>query len=314
MKLNEVLSGYSLSDDEIEAGLRMLEFVQQDIASLGQSGNRFVDLLRQYPVYSPNPDQSAALAVHYADPTDLNLMHLREQYDLDAIAGQGAEIDQLCNLMHWVHGLAIHTSNAVVPEKLNSLDLLHLIRTAGKHINCWMFATILNDVYLALGWKSRIVHLKPYKKDHIESHVVNSVYCQQLAKWLFFDPNLSAYFVDEWGEILSVTEIRQRFVDGVALEVNDELAFNSDNRVFAALGQHFGKEFYRLYIAKNIFRYDCRQFSTFDYESSLDGRVYIELLPLGYHAELLAQPQLTANYDQIIYTTDRSRFWQVSLQ
>jgi hypothetical protein len=229
---------------------------------------------------------------------------------LDTIAGKGVEIDQLRNLMHWVHGLAIHTSNAVVPEKMNSLNLLHLIHTKVKRINCGMFAVILNDAYLALGWKSRIVHLKPFEKDHIESHVVNAVHCQQLAKWLFFDPNLNAYFMDERGEILSIVEIRQRLIDGAVLQVNDELAFNSDNKVFAALGQHFGKEFYRLYIAKNMFRYDCPQYSTFDYQSKPDGKVYIELLPLGYRVEMLAQAQVTANGDQIVYTTDLVHFWQ----
>jgi hypothetical protein len=310
MNLIEALSGHAPGNAETEGALRLLELTRQDIASIGQAENRFVDLLRQYTEYSNSPEQSAAFAMHYADPADPGLMHLREQYDLDAIAGPGAEIDQLRNLVHWVHGLAVHTSNAVVPEKMNSLNLLHLIRTEAKRINCWMFATILNDACLALGWQSRIIHLKPFEQDHIESHVVNAVYSRQLAKWLFFDPNLNAYFMDERGEILSVAEIRQRLIAGAVLQVNAELAFNSDNKVFAALGQHFGKEFYRLYIAKNIFRYDCPQCSTFDCASRLDGKVYIELLPLGYRAELLAQPQLTTNYAQIIYTTDLTHFWQ----
>lgn len=312
MDLIEALSNHSQGSDEIEGALRRLELTHQDIASIGQAENRFVDLLRQYTEYSTSPDQSAVPAVHYADPADLNLIRLREQYDLGLIAGQGTEMDQLRNLMHWVHSLAIHTSNAVVPEKMNSLNLLHLIRTEGKRINCWMFATILNDAYLALGWRSRIIHLKPYDQDHIESHVVTAVYCRQLAKWLFVDPNLNAYFMDEWGEVLSVAEIRQRLIDGAVLQVNDELVFNSDNQVFAALGQRFGQDFYRLYIAKNIFRYDCLQFSTFDYESKPDSKVYIELLPVGYRTELLAQPQVTAKNDQIIYTTDLTHFWQRS--
>jgi len=301
-----------LKSDEIEAALGLLELTQQDIASIGQAENRFVDLLRKYNKYSnlSSPNQSARPKVDYADPSDPNLMTLRVQYNLDAIAGKGAEIDRLRNLMHWVHGSAIHTSNAVVPEQMNSLNLLHLIHTEGKHINCGMFATILNDVYLALGWKSRIIHMKPYQKDHLESHVVNAVYCQQMAKWLYFDPNLNAYFMDEWGKNLSVAEIRQRLVDGAVLHVNDELVFNSDNRVFAALGQRFGKDFYRFYIAKNIFRYNCPQLSSFNYQPEFESKDSIELLPVGYHPKLLSQPSLTTENDQIIYTTDIMYFWQ----
>ena len=79
MNFIEALSDHSLISDETEGALRMLELTQQDIASIGQAENRFVDLLRQYTVYSNSPDQSAAFAVHYADPADPSLMHLREQ-------------------------------------------------------------------------------------------------------------------------------------------------------------------------------------------------------------------------------------------
>ncbi len=310
MNLIDVFPSHFLSNDEISTALQRLEITQQDLDCLGQPNNPFVDLLRQYTVYSTNPSQDDKLCVQYRCPADLNLTCLREQYDLEMIAGKGAEIERLISLMHWVHGLAIHTSKASVPDKMDSLHLLHLIHTEAKHINCGMFATILNDVYLALGWKSRLIHLKPYKKDHIESHVVNAVYCQQLSKWLFFDPNLNAYFMDERGEILSVAEIRQRLIDGAVLQINDELAFNSDNKVFAALGQYFGKDFYRFYIAKNIFRYNCPQSSLFGYQSRRVARVYIELLPVGYRPELLAHPQVTTENTQTIYTTDITHFWQ----
>jgi hypothetical protein len=297
---------------EIEVALDLLELTRQDIASIGHTENRFVDLLREYSEYSNSSDsnQTARLKVNYAESSDPHLMRLREQYNLDAIAGKDPEIDQLRNLTHWVHGLAIHTSSVSVPAQMNSLNLLHIIHTEGMRINCGMYATILNDVYLSMGWKSRIVHLKPYNKNYLESHVVNAVYCQQLEKWLYFDPNLNAYFMDEAGKILSVAEVRQRLIDGAVLQVNDGLAFNSDNQVFATLGRQFGKDFYRLYIAKNIFRYDCPQSNMFDDGSRLGSKVKIELLPDGYHPGLLAQPQRTAKNDQIIYTTNMMHFWQ----
>jgi len=116
--------------------------------------------------------------------------------------------------------------------------------------------------------------------------------------------------MDEWGEILSVAEIRRRLIAGAVLQVNDELAFNSDNRVFAALGKYYGKDFYRFYIAKNIFRYACPQLSIFNYGSEQDDKVYFELLPVGYRSELLTQPLITAKNDHINYTTDLIHFWQ----
>jgi len=310
MNLKTIFSDHSLSEDKIESALTMLELTRQDLASIGQTENRFVDLLRRYSTYSSSPEQNADFYMHYKTPADLQLTRLREQYGLAEIAGSGNEIDRLCNLMHWTHNLAIHTSNAVEPEKMNSLNLLRLIHAEGKHINCGMFATILNDVTLALGWKSRIVHLKPYEKDYIESHVLNAIYSQQLSKWLFFDPNLNAYFMDEYGVILSVVEIRQRLVGGMALRVNDDLTFNSDNEVFAALGQQYGKDFYLLYIAKNIFRYDCPRLSTIDKGSQENSKVVLELLPAGYRPEWLAHPRISSKGDQIISTTNITNFWR----
>jgi hypothetical protein len=301
-----------LAFDEFESGLGMLELTHQDIACIGRADNRFVELLREYKTYanSANSFHNANPKFSYADPSDPHLATLREQYNLNGIAGKGSEIDRLRNLMHWVHGLAIHTSNAVVPEAINSLSLLQCIQKKGVHINCSMYAIILNEAYLAMGWRSRIIHLKPFQKEYIESHVVNAVYCQQLQKWLFFDPNLNAYFMDEWDQILSVAEIRQRLINGSGLQVNDGLAFNSDNRVFSSLGQQYGKDFYRLYIAKNIFRYSCPQKNTVNRPSGKINKNSIELLPTGYHFKRLSKPPLPTSIKQILYTTDIHNFWQ----
>jgi len=310
MNLTKALSNLPISKEDIIKSLRMLELTHEDIASIGQTENRFVNLLRKYSLYSESIQQQSVGPFEYSGQSDPHLTRLRENFNLDTIAGKGSEIERLCNLMQWAHNLATHTSAAVKPKKMNSLNLIHLIQTEGKLINCGMFAIILNDIYLSLGWKSRVIHLKPYKENFRESHVVNSVYCRQLEKWLFFDPNLNAYFMSETGEILSIVEVRERFINGSELLVNDELTFNSDNLVFAALGQHYGKDFYLLYIAKNIFRYNCSEISNFDEGSGTTRKTLIELLPVGYRSELLSQSSVTKKDYQITYTADLSHFWQ----
>lgn len=311
MNFLEFLSDFSISQEEYYDGLQLLDLNQKDIQSITAPTNRFSDLLKKFNIYTQVSNPNGIIQGCYRSASAHELVHLREAYHLESIAGTGVEIDQLCNLMHWVHGLAIHTSNPAVPKGLDSLQLLNLIENNGVRINCGMFAAILHDVYTSLGWKSRIIYLKPHQPNFLESHVVNAVYSNQLRKWLYFDPNLNAFFMNERGEILSIPEIRQRLIAREEdLFVANSLAFNSENRVFAALGKHFGIDFYKFYISKNIFRYSCPHFRIRNQKSGQTSRVSIELIPLSSGVELAHQENLNIMSSQVIYTANIGDFWQ----
>lgn len=310
MSLRESILDPSISQKDFGEGLRLLDLNRKDINSITAPNNRFGDLLEKFNEYTRSSNPNGNIQPCDRNAHEHKLRHLREKYQLESIAGTGTEISQLCNLMHWVHGLAIHSSNPAIPKGLDSLHLLTLIENNRVGINCGMFATILQDVYLSMGWKSKLIHLKPYQPDHLESHVGNAVFCNQLRKWLFFDSNLNAYFMDESGEILSLPEIRQRLAEREDLLVANSLAFNSENKVFAALGNYFGKDFYKFYISKNIFRYSFSQFRMMNQKSKQDSNMTIELIPLGYGVEFSPQENPNNMSSQVIYTANIDSFWQ----
>ncbi len=269
---------------------------------------KFLKQLRKHTKYSTtNSEVDKEIQFAYSDPDNENLVKLREQYDLEAIAGEESELTRIINLMKWTHNLAYRTPNPSMPAEMTSLRLLEEIKTQGKKISCWMFATILNDAYLAMGFKSRMVHLKSPKEPPGESHIVNAVYSATLQKWLFMDADFGAYFRDEAGTILDIPEIRQRLIDNEPLILNSEVGPKTEK--LSVVARYLGKKTYKMYISKNIFRYNCPMYSEFGYEAKKSGRVYIELIPEGYAKVGVENPHTTERRT-IIFTQNRALFWE----
>lgn len=271
-------------------------------------GFRFRSRLRRHPQFTPPAGVSAALdSIVYASPEHPTLVALRDKHDLERVAGQGTEVERLARLMEWVHGLTTHARSPSWPERLDGLHLAELAREQGKRFNCWMYAIVLNDVLLSMGYASRVIHLWPHKEHPNESHVVTCVYSRALSKWVMLDPDMCAYITDEAGSPLGVDEIRARIIRCEPLRVADSihLAYAS------LLGRPLLKRLYLWYLSKNIFRYDTPARSEPDYERSTSGRTHVHLIPDGYHDEWLTSPRVTQRGDTIRYVRDPEAFWQL---
>jgi len=269
---------------------------------MAAAGKRWLDLLKSHPGFSSNNgERYADMRFQYADPQGENLQTLKERYHLDAVAGDGSEIQRIVNLMKWVNRLTWHHPRPRIAGPYNALHLISLAKGYRKGINCWMFAIILNEVYLSMGFASRMVHLKPHSKDAKESHFVTAIYSQDLGKWIFMDPDFGGYFKDEEGNILGIPEIRRRLISGAPLVVNQDV------RGFTKI---LGRGSYPWYLSKNIFRYTCAQRSEFNHETERKDRIYYELIPDGYREELLLESEITKRGSRIFYTNDEVLFWQ----
>lgn len=262
-----------------------------------------------YHASLPDPDVSFS----YASPSDSNLRLLRELYNLDSVAGSGSEHERIINLMLWVHRLAPHASNPSYPKTRNALNLIDLCLNRKKAINCYMYSIILNEVYLSMGYFSRLIHLS-YKHQG-ESHWVNAVYSFEDGKWLMMDANHGAYFMDEDGRILSIPEIRKKMINKEKIVLNKELTYVGSNTSVKMLKGILGiKTFYRWYFSKNIFKYKTNIRNVFDVESDIAARE-IQLLPTHYLKKLKV-PSSQSKYERYyLYRTDNEEFfWQSPLK
>jgi hypothetical protein len=220
-------------------------------------------------------DQEYIPKFTYLSIADSNLVKTRHVLNLDSIAGKGNEVSKILNVLHWVHYVVWHDGEASNPSSKNALDLISYCKTQSRGLTCRMMATVLNECYLSLGIKSRIITCMPKEIKFDECHVINSVYCNQLNKWIWIDPTFDAYVMNEKGELLGIQEVRERLINRSQLILNPEANWNRlDSQT---------KEYYlEHYMAKNLYRLQCQVTSGYNTETWFVGEEisYVELLPL----------------------------------
>ena len=274
-------------------------------------GRQWAGLLKNHPTFSgKRPSPTLDVTFTYAGPTDQNLARLRKLYDLDAIAGQGPEVERISNLMRWVYRLTGHANEPEIPKELTAFNLIHLAKDEHMQINCYMKTVILNEVYLAMGWSSRQTHLLPSEKEEEESHYITSVYSRTLGRWILMDPDFGVYATDGQGAILGIAEIRSRLIAGRRLTVREiDPSPSLLARAWSNAGSFADGTSYLWYLQKNIFKIQCPQRSVFNL-SSEPNRVIVELIPDGYREELLKEPRTDKRGRKIISINDEGLFWQ----
>lgn len=211
----------------------------------------------------------------YQSTDNPNLIKIRKDLKLDSIAGTGNEISKILNLLHWVHNIIRHDGNSNNPTLKNAIDLIKVCKTENRGVNCRMMATILNECYLSIGIKSRYITCMPKETEFDDCHVINMVYSNDLKKWVWIDPTFDAYVMNEKGELLGLSEVRERLIKGKTLILNPDANWNRKN-------SQTKEEYLETYMAKNLYRLKTPLVSQYDSETSKPGKeiTYIELLPL----------------------------------
>jgi len=231
----------------------------------------------------------------YESATSSNLKQVKDFFKLDSIVGQGDEISKIINLLTWVHKNIRHDGNNTAVSELDAIDVYNYYKSTGKGVNCRDLAITLNEMYLAMGFKSRYVTCG--SKDNSEVHVINSVYSNTLNKWLWIDPTCNAYWKDENGNLLSIEEVRERFIDDRPLILNDDANWNNEVEK--------NKENYLVeWMSKLLYWLECTANSSFNVESRYrnTNQTYIRLAPLDY--------ELPKTRYKVSMTHDAAYFWE----
>ncbi|MCD8102283.1 MAG: transglutaminase-like domain-containing protein [Alistipes sp.] len=265
------------------------------LESIREKGDHIGILQKAGPYDSQRND---TLPVFTYMPSDAQeLVRVREYFQLDSVAGQGDEISRIKNIMVWLHNLIRHDGSSNNPTKKNAIDIYNLCMEEGRGVNCRMLAQVLNECYLAMGFKSRYVTCMPERHDDPDCHVINAVYSQSLGKWIWMDPSFNTWVTDDEGNLLGLMEVRERLISGLPMEINPDANWNNENPTL--------KEWYLdSYMAKNLYYMVCPVRSEFDTETRAEGKdytKYVDLLPIGY----------TSSYKGNFTTHNPDYFWQV---
>ncbi len=223
-----------------------------------------------------------------------NLNYVREYFQLDTIPGKGNELEHIKNLLHFAHDNIRHDGGNRAICEFTSIDIYNYNHSTGNGVNCRQMAISLCDMYLAMGYKARVVTCLPADPNDYECHVINTVWSETLQKWLYIDPTMDAWVMDENGLMLSIAEVRDHLVNGKPLVLCETANWNHENAQT--------KDYYlETYMAKNLYYFVCKQRSFFNQESiyrSIDNED-IRLIPVGFEN----------NNFQCPTTTDPEIFW-----
>lgn len=232
----------------------------------------------------------------YAVPSDSNLTRLRLAFHLDSIAGTGDEFSRQRNLLRWVHKRIRHDGNSSNPSPANAEHIISICDSLKRGVNCRMLATTLNEMYLAMGFKSRHLTCLPFDTLDTDCHVINMVWSTQFNKWLYMDPTYDAYWMNVQKVPLSPWEVRRSIEVGDSLVVSDSINWN---------GQPKTRLEYYNYMAKNLFRFMAPRVSSFGYESTTSVKELC-LNPSAYQSSLLGKSDSTKYKGLTYYYTDNA--------
>ena len=271
--------GHVQLDTDLDNIRKEKEFVALN-KKLKQTGD-YLSILKRAGKYNLS-DSRPLPTFSYQSSDNANLVALRKGFKLDSIAGKGTDVLKILNLLHWVHSLVPHDGNHGNPEVKNAMSMVEVCKKDNRGLNCRGLALVLNECYLSMGIKSRIVTC--YPKDSLkidqDCHVINSVYSESLKKWLWIDPTNNAYVMNEKGELLSIEEVRERLIEDKTLILNPDANWN--NQSAQTKEDYLGN-----YMSKNLYILECPASSEYNMETSSEGKTYnyIKLIPLDYYEQ-----------------------------
>jgi hypothetical protein len=222
------------------------------------------------------------------------LNDIKTYFDLESVAGNGDEISKIKNLLFFVTQIVKYNGSNWGVCEFNAIDIYNYCQATGMGVNCRNKAMMLNEMYLAMGFKSRYVTCMPkdFKKDPY-NHVINCVYSETLKKWLYMDPSFGIYVTDEIGNMLSISEVRERLKNDLPLALNKET-------------EHKKEWYLDEYMARNLYQLKCFNISRFNTESRYKewdkDLLFITLLPIDYDK---SNPYIQGD----IVTHDSDCFW-----
>ena len=206
------------------------------------------------------------------------LIMVREYFKLDSVAGQGDELSKIINLLHFAHDNIRHDGGNRAFAEMDAIDLYNYYKTTGKGVNCRQLAISLCEMYLSMGIPARYVTCMPADPLDYECHVINTVWSDQLQKWLYIDPTMDAWVMDENGTMLSIAEVRERLINDQPLVLCETANWNHENQQT--------KDYYLdYYMAKNLYYFVCKKYSRFNPESDYrpnPAEEDMRLIPVGF--------------------------------
>jgi len=122
--------------------------------------------------------------------------------------------DIAISLMRMVHKITASAGISVyIPPHRSGYTLLRQKMKKEIGLNCRGTAIVLNDTLLSMGIYSKFICCMSYDVFDPECHVTNCVYIPEWDKWIMLDSATQTYITDDNGNILNISDVRNRIMD-----------------------------------------------------------------------------------------------------
>lgn len=184
---------------------------------LGVQNDKYIEILRKAEPYRAD---KASFRFEYIQDTARRRL-TREYFRLDTIDNPTAETwDRTLALARFVARNIPHANQSVQPERRNAIDLWEYTRNVEPAFNCRLHSIMLHELLLACDITNRYVTCLPADSLDQDCHVVNIVWLPEHKKWAMVDSDMRAYVTDSDGTPLSLSQIRERYINGAAMEIH----------------------------------------------------------------------------------------------
>ena len=282
------LSGYELQVSGIKNQVIEIRFDRTNKVRYDE----MVKLLREAGRYKADTAEVKINHIPYAERAE----EIREYFCLDTLYDACASTwEKTLAIGKFVASNIPHDNQKEYPEYVNAIGLWEYTKTVAPAFNCRLHSILTYELLTAAGIKARYITCLPYDRNDNDCHVVNEVWLPETGKWVMIDTDMKRYVTDRKGNLLSLAEIREHFINDKKIVVYYDFE-NPSSRI----------SYYYAYMAKNTYWF-CRwgdlgfyqeDYKTFP-ESKLRSRYYA-LVPEGF--ETFSGREITTN--------DSEQFWR----
>lgn len=187
-----------------------------------------IEILREYAEYGTD---NYDVNFEYKFDERENMLDIIEENNLDELVEGKSDVETAITLMNWLCERYRHGNPpGGLADKKTPQALMEFADSNGGTTNCRGLSLILAQLIRAYNIKAFHITCMPYEEPFNDCHVVVSVYCESLSKWIMLDPSSNLYLKNEDGEIIGVEELRDILVEGGKLSANksDALSWYCD--------------------------------------------------------------------------------------
>ena len=233
------LSGYELQVSGIKNQVIEIRFDRTNKVRY----DKMVKLLREAGSYKTD---TADVEINYV-PDSKRAEEIMEYFSLDTLYDAGAST--------WEKTLAIgkfvatnipHDNQKEYPKYVNAIGLWEYTKTVAPAFNCRLHSILTYELLTSAGIKARYITCLPYDRNDNDCHVVNEVWLPEIGKWVMIDTDMKRYVADREGNLLSLAEIREHFINDKKLVVYHNFD-NPSSKI----------SYYHAYMAKNTYWFCC---------------------------------------------------------